>query len=375
MNFNILEQTIAFALKGSRAYGLETENSDYDYTGIFIPPREYFFGFTKHIEQCESIEPYKKFYKEKVDISKKNEGCVYELRKFLKLASNCNPNVIEILWVEPEDFFIRKPEFEKIHEIRDLFLSKKARFTFSGYAFSQIKRCATHRSFILSPPTRKPTRGDYNLPEICSSQYEAAEALIRKEIEHWAFHDLDLSLEVADAIREKIKEQLAYTLATLNLNLSTDILDESYIRKAAMNKIGFDDNMFMILEKEHVYRKELDNFKNYEIWKKTRNPERAKLEEKYHYDSKNALHVVRLLRMGEEILSQGKVIVKRPDREELLAIRNGAWTYEQLLEYAENMQKKLDRLYKTSSLRKAPDVEKIEKVCIELVENSIFRKV
>jgi len=41
------------------------------------------------------------------------------------------------------------------------------------------------------------------------------------------------------------------------------------------------------------------------------------------------------MRICREILSTGQVIVKRPDCDELLAIRDGAWQYERLLSWAE----------------------------------------
>lgn len=82
------------------------------------------------------------------------------------------------------------------------------------------------------------------------------------------------------------------------------------------------------------------------------------------------MHLVRLMRMCEEILQGKGVIVRRPDKEELLSIRHGAWTYEQLIEWAGNKEKELEELYKTSKLPSHPDREAIDKLCIKLVESS-----
>ena len=62
-------------------------------------------------------------------------------------------------------------------------------------------------------------------------------------------------------------------------------------------------------------------------------------------NSKHASHLVRLMRMGYEIISTGKVIVKRPDAEELLAIKNGAWSFEKVMEFKEEMEEKLELEY------------------------------
>jgi hypothetical protein len=371
MQFDLKKNLIALHLKGSQSYGLATESSDFDLGGVFVPTREYLFGYSRKMEQTEDVKSLESFYKDKIDISKGVEGTIFEIRKFINLASAANPNMMEILWIEDSDFFVKTPAFEKIQEIKNSFLSTRVRFTYTGYAFAQVRRIVSHRSWIKNPVLKKPERTDFDLPDIRTSQYDAAEDLIKNQIDHWAFHDLDLSPEVTDAVKQKIKEQLAYSLVALGIP-DVNLYDNDICRKAAMNKIGFDDNMCIILEKEHKYRNELKNYQNYIEWKKNRNPERAKMEEKYGYDCKHACQVVRLCKMGKEILSTGKVIVKRKDdREELLSIRNGAWSYDQLLEYAENMQKELETLYKTSPLKKSPDINKIEEVCIDIIEEHL----
>ncbi len=372
--FDLKKHLIVLHLCGSKAYGLDTPKSDTDIGGIVIPPIEYFFGICNNFEQTTEINSLVEIFKNNLDTSKKIEGTIYGLRKFLQLCSDCNPNIIERLFLDDKDYIYKNAFFQKILDNRNLFLSKKARFTFSGYAVAQVKKIDRHRRWFTNPYTKKPERSDFDLPEIRTSQYDAAEALINNEIEHWAYHDLDISPEIADAVKSKTKEQLAYTLASLNLP-NIDIFDESSIRNAAMKKIGFDDNLLAVLEKEHKYRNELKNYHHYLEWQKNRNPERAEMEKKFGLDCKNASHVVRLLKMGDEILSTGKIIVKRTeDREELLSIKNGAWSYEQLMEYAQKMQIRLEELYKTSTLQKSPDIKKIDALCIDLVEEALRTK-
>lgn len=72
--------------------------------------------------------------------------------------------------------------------------------------------------------------------------------------------------------------------------------------------------------------------------------------------------------MCGEILQTGKVIVRRPDREELLAIRDGAWSYEQLIDWAEQQDLLMGKLYETSNLPHHPDRGALDKLCQELVE-------
>jgi predicted ABC-class ATPase len=126
------------------------------------------------------------------------------------------------------------------------------------------------------------------------------------------------------------------------------------------------------MKRERQYTSAKREFEQYQNWKATRNKSRAELEEKYGYDTKHAYHLVRLIRMCREMLTTGKVIVKRPDREELLAIRNGAWTYDQLIEFAEKEEQELNVIYETCNiLPHKPNREKLDKLCIELVEKSL----
>jgi FlaA1/EpsC-like NDP-sugar epimerase len=73
------------------------------------------------------------------------------------------------------------------------------------------------------------------------------------------------------------------------------------------------------------------------------------------------------MRMGEEILTTGKVNVLREDADELLAVRNGEWTYEELLSWAEekdNLVRKV--LYKQSDLPKTVDLNLASKILMEV---------
>jgi hypothetical protein len=112
-------------------------------------------------------------------------------------------------------------------------------------------------------------------------------------------------------------------------------------------------------------------WRQYQSWLKSRNKIRAELEQKYGYDTKHAAHLVRLIRMCKEILETGIINVDRTniDAEELKVIRNGAWTYEQLEEYANDMDKKADELYKTSTLKRSPNMKKIKILCESICED------
>lgn len=345
----IHDRTILLVRHGSHAYGLAHEHSDVDLKGVAIPPREYFLGFLQDFAQVETREPY--------------DMVIYEITKFFKLASNCNPNIIEVLWTDEEDHRIVTPAGQKLLEHRKDFLSRKARHTFSGYAMSQLKRIKTHRRWLLAAPTAPPTREEYGLPErtvIPKDQLAAAESRIRKQVEVW---EPDMS-NLSPVDRLEMEISWSKILAEMSIN------DDSKWQAAA-RAVGYDANFLDLLDRERRYRSKMQDWRQYNQWKNNRNPARAALEAKYGYDSKHASHLVRLMRMCREILETGEVVVKRPDREDILAIRRGAWSYEQLIEWAEAQDKELDAFYKSSPLPKSPDRGKLDALCIELVEEAL----
>ena len=343
------ERTIIYARHGSHAYGLSTPESDEDFKGVAIPPIEFFTGFLNKFEQAAASKPH--------------DLVVYDIRKFFRLAADCNPNIIEVLWADTEDYLLCTKLGEKIVDSRQKFLSKKVLYTFTGYAISQLKRIKTHRSWLLNPVEQPPTRKEFGLPErptIAPHQIEAAISQVQKQLDSW---EQDFLTDFSPPDRGIILEGWGKILAEMKLGQ-----DERWRTAAAL--LGFEDNFMEVVEREKGYRMAKRNWKQYQTWKRNRNPKRAAMEAKFGYDGKHALHLVRLMRMGREILTTGKVIVKRPDREELLSIRRGAWEYDQLVEWAERQDSELREIAQKSTLPRAPDRGALDKLCQEIVGES-----
>jgi hypothetical protein len=234
-----------------------------------------------------------------------------------------------------------------------------------GYSVAQLKRIKTHKRWIMNPPAVPPTRASLGLPEqtlIPQDQLMAAQAEIQKELDRFQFDFME-GLEESKKI--EIRGVVSEMLGELKITA-----DQHW--QAAARKIGLGDNFIQLMQREREYAGAKREWDQYQNWKKTRNPARSALEEKYGYDTKHAYHLVRLIRMCREILTTGIVQVKRPDREELLAIRNGLWTYDQLIEFAEREEQGLNALYNSSTiLPKTADKEKLDQLCIKLVEMSL----
>ncbi len=295
-------------LHGSRAYGLATATSDTDLKGVVIGPRAWYFGLEPGPEQVE-LSP---------------DHVRYDLRKTLRLAAANNPAILEVLFTHQDDHRVVTPLGERLLAARGSMLSKRVADTFGGYALSQLGRIRRHRRWLLESPQRPPTRAEFGLPErtvIPKDQLGAAEALLG-----------DGRVEEADV----------------------------------------SPNFLAMLERERAYKAAQRQWAQYQQWKRTRNPARAALEAAHGYDTKHAMHLVRLSRMAVEILETGEVHVRRDaDRDELLAIREGAWSYEALLERTDALKARIAAGKEGSPLPDAPDEAALDRLCVELIGEAL----
>ena len=347
------ERTIYLTQHGSRCYGTSTPTSDLDVRGVVIAPKEYYLGMTNNFEQATSKDP---------------DLVIFELRKFLKLASECNPNALEIIFTDEQDHFHVSKLGRILLDNRDLFLSKRVKFTFQGYAHAQMKRILLHRRWLLQPINNQPTRAEFGLPErtvIPSDQIMAANAAIKKRIDEWNWHEME---DLTPALRQEIQDEF-YRRLTEITNWSIEDVDGKVWNSAA-NSLGFSSNFIEFLDKERLYTNRLRDWQHYQDWKKNRNPIRAEMESKFGYDGKFALHLIRLSKCCKELLTDGILRVRRPDAKELLAILNGAWTFDELLEWFDKQTKEIDDLYENSKLPNTPNTKKISDLSVQLVEAS-----
>ncbi|MFK7985801.1 MAG: nucleotidyltransferase domain-containing protein [Sandaracinaceae bacterium] len=298
------EPTLLFeTLHGSRAYGLAREGSDTDLKGVIVGPRAWYFGLEPGPEQVELSADHVR----------------WELRKLLRLAAASNPTVIEVLFADDADHVTVTPAGERLLAARDGMLSLKVADTFGGYAHGQLARIQRHRRWLLEPPAAPPTRAQFDLPERATLPKDQLGAATRM--------------------------------------LETGELDEAELPTGFLARLA-NERRFRAAQKE---------WGQFVGWQKHRNAKRAALEAQHGYDTKHAMHLVRLGRMAVEILEHGEVRVRRDDREELLAIRDGAWSYDTLMEHAEALRQQREQAKRTSSLPKAPDAGRLDALCQQLI--------
>ena len=351
-------RTILIGLAGSHGYGLNRPGSDLDYRGVFIAPKEYYLGFDK-IEQKEKgwdTEPGMFDF-----LNGEKDTVIYELKKFIQLLAGANPNILELLWLK--QYPVKTEVGKYLCQHRQMFLSKRVKHTYSGYAFAQIKKIESHRKWLLDPPQDEPTPAKFGLEkerplsrEELHAFLEYLYALIRGKIEY---------LAEAEELHQLLTGDIDYKGLLKQHNLTDEVMEYS------QNLTNSRGDFIKLLQKSQQYHNALREWNAYQSWKKNRNPTRAGMEKQSGFDLKHAMHCIRLLRSGLEILRSSEVFVDRQevgDADELKAILHGDLTYEQVTKLSDDLVAELDRAYTISSLPHQPDLPAINQLCIELVE-------
>jgi uncharacterized protein len=108
---------------GSRAFGLDTETSDTDRRGFYLPTAAQHWSLWGVPEQLES---------------EATQETYWELQKFLTLALKANPNVLEVLYSPLVE--TATPIAQELLDMREVFLSRLVYQTYNGYVLSQFKK-------------------------------------------------------------------------------------------------------------------------------------------------------------------------------------------------------------------------------------------
>jgi len=122
-------------IHGSHLYGTQTENSDKDFCGVYMPSKEEILlnrvpkSINKNIKNSDSL----KNTKDDIDYE------IYSLHYFIELACQGQTKCLDMLFA-PENMIIRKsPIWDSIVANRDKFLTKNLK-AFVGYARRQANR-------------------------------------------------------------------------------------------------------------------------------------------------------------------------------------------------------------------------------------------
>jgi uncharacterized protein len=334
------------AVSGSRAYGTSLAHSDTDLKGVFVLPERQFLGLDYAAQVANAT----------------NDEVFYELRRFVELALKNNPNVLELLASPADCVRQQHPLFEAFRP--ELFLSRLCRQTFADYAVAQIRKAKGLNKKINNPepPARKAVLDFCYVTRGAGAQ--AAETWLQRQGFTAAQCGLAKVPHLTDLyalfVDRSPEGRLGYRGLVRDAELSNDVQlsavppGEEPVAYLSFNRNGYSTYC-------RVYREYWD-------WVQKRNAERYQntVQHGKNYDAKNMLHVFRLLQMAEEIAREGRLQVRRPNRDFLLQIRRGEFEYADLVQQAEDLVARVDAAFSASALPDEPDRAAVERVLIEV---------
>lgn len=231
--------------RGSIAHGMyvppkePTSIDDKDVMYITVPPIDHYFGLSEY-----GSRGTREIKRDEWDI------VVYEALKFIRLLEQGNPNVLMMLWLEPNYYLHKSTAGNLLIQNKKVFIGSHVYKSFTGYAYSQHHRM-THNAF-----------------------------------------------------------------------------------------------------QGHMGDK------------------RRQLVEKFGFDTKNAAHLIRLLRMGIEFLKYGELEVMRRDASQLLEIKKGEWSLEKITTEADRLFIASEQAYLNSKLPPRPNRDAVNDLAIEVIKTA-----
>jgi hypothetical protein len=121
--YNLFDRVIFRCVIGSRAYGLEHDESDTDRRGVYLPPADLhwsLYGVPDQLDNPDTEETY------------------WEIQKFIVMALKANPNILECLYSPIVEHATELAQ--EMLAMRQSFLSKMVYQTYNGYVMSQFKK-------------------------------------------------------------------------------------------------------------------------------------------------------------------------------------------------------------------------------------------
>ena len=352
--------TLFKAISGSRAYGTNTPESDYDERNVFILPLNDILG-DRYVDQVND---------------EKNDIIYYELRRFLELLRKNNPNILELLNT-PEDCIIYKhPLFDLILEQKENFISKLCSKSIAGYAKTQISKSSSlnkKQNWEKNKITRKDVldfcyviEGDKSRPlkawlndNNLEQKYCGVVNIPHARELYALFYDTQshicFSESVAEEIREENKKMYREIGNGMGLFYKGIMKDENDNESNSIRLSSIPKGETCIIQftyNKDGYTSHCKDFREYEEWFKKRNTQRYTDMSKHgqQIDGKNILHCRRLIDMAREIAEGKGINVRRENAEELLKIRRGEVPLDELIKWAENELLIIEDLFKNSDL-------------------------
>ena len=321
-NEHLGNNIILIGLGGSYAYGTEKEDgsSDLDIRGCALNTKEEILT-NKNFEQFTNDE---------------TDTVIYSFNKLVSLLSNSNPNTIEIMGLKPEHYLYVHPIIGKqLLNNAHLFLSKRAVYSFGGYANQQLRRM----ELLCNRNVSQAQKEQFILNTINNAMYDIKQA-------YQDFTDEEIKLYIDKAVQE-----------------------------------GYDTEIFMDVNLKHYPLRDYCS-----VWNEMKSivssyNKIGKRNEKaitHNKLGKHMMHLIRLYMMCLDILEKEQIITYREAEHDLLMdIRNGKYLdsndqpIPEFYEMVDDYEKKLDYAKLNTNLPDNPDYKKINEFVMSVNERVV----
>ena len=366
-------------IRGSHAYGTNLPTSDTDYSGVFVQNLDSILGMS-YVEQINDD---------------KNDIVIYELRRFLELLAKNNPTVLELLNTPDDCVVYKHPIFDKILENKDNLLTKICANSFGGYAKEQISKAKGQnkkQNWEKDKVTRKDVldfcyviEGEKSIPwKVWNEDFQYDEKFIgivnvsnARDI-YAVYFDEIAHMCFSESVPENVRESAKYIRTENNLPLGfgykglvktgegVNVAESNQLRLSSIPK--GETPICIITYNKDGYTQHCNDYKSYETWLSQRNEQRWVDVESHgqKIDGKNMMHCRRLMDMAREIAEGKGIIVRRPNAQELIDIRQGKVDLQTLIDHVESEIKEIDLLYKNSTLPDRVDMNLVEQILIDI---------
>lgn len=378
--FPLSHHTIFLTLAGSQAHGTAREESDVDVRGVCVAPLSVRLALFTAFEQLEGpldadlaslvAARLQAHPTARRGLDVKAECLVFDIAKFLRLCASANPNALEVLFADERDWVIETPAWRRLHAERHRFLTQKVQQTFLGYAMAQLAKIKTHRSWLLHPPAAKPRREDFGLPAaggtLSHDDQNRIEQSIAEKLRSYGIDDIEMPKPTRVVIQDRLNAFYGDVLSACGEGMAAEDI-AARMRAVATHALNIPPAVVSALNAEKKYRAAMKHWESYRAWKLQRNPKRAELERAHGYDTKHAMHLVRLMRMGLEVVQRGELLVRRHDAPELSAIRDGALSFDEVTAAAERLRHEIEQAAAGTQLPKDVQHDWVDEMGLELM--------
>lgn len=303
------KRMILMGLGGSYAYGTNHADSDIDFRGVTLNLPSDLLGMTE-FEQYED---------------ENTDTVIYSFNKIVRLLLDCNPNTIELLGLDEEQYLIKTALGQELLDNKGLFLSKRVAKSFGGYAGAQLRRL---------------------------QNAIARDSMPQQEREQHIYNS------VKNALDDFSRKNEMFDKGTIRI-----YIDESDNPK-------FETEIFIDAEYKHLPLRDYENMlgaMNNVIRDYDKIGKRNKKKDDNHLN-KHAMHLIRLFMMAVDILEKGEIRTHRTNDLDLLrSIRRGDFQREdktfskEFYDILSDYEKRLEAAARQTILPDNPDMEQVEK--------------